>query len=126
MVHQAAFTRGEEGDGDAFFTGAPGAADAMDVIFAVRRQVVVDHVRDVFDIQAARRHIRGNQHGNGMLAEAVEYVLAPGLVQIAVQSFGRVAALHQFIGQFLGAYTRAGENEGAGHFAHFDQAGEQG
>ena len=42
--------------------GARGAADAVHVRFGFVRQVVVEHVRDVIDIDAARCDITGNQN----------------------------------------------------------------
>ena len=45
----------------AFRAGSRGTADAMDVILRVLRQIVVDHVFDVRDVQAPRGHIRPYQ-----------------------------------------------------------------
>ena len=50
----------------------PGAPNAVDVIFGVVGHVEIDHVRNVFDIQATRRHIGRHQQLDGMLAETVE------------------------------------------------------
>ncbi len=40
---------------------APGAPNAMDVGFGVERQIIVDDVAHIGDIQPARRHIRRHQ-----------------------------------------------------------------
>src|SRR5690606_24630158 len=46
-----------EADGIALGTGARGAADAVHVVRAVLRQVVVVHVADVRHVQSARGHV---------------------------------------------------------------------
>ena len=48
---------GDEGDGLAALARAAGAADAMDVIFAVVRQVVIEDDLDVVDVEPARGDI---------------------------------------------------------------------
>lgn len=40
----AAFTGRDQGDGNAFVSGAPGAPDAMDIIFGVAGNVVIDNM----------------------------------------------------------------------------------
>ena len=42
--------------------GAPGAADAMHVIFRVVRKIVVDDELDTFYINAARGDVRRHEH----------------------------------------------------------------
>ena len=52
-----------EADGVALGAGARRAADAMHVVRGILRQVEVEHVADVGDVQAARGHVGGDQHG---------------------------------------------------------------
>ena len=51
-----------EADGVANGVGAPGAADAVDVILDVHRKIVVDDMRDAVHINAARGDVRGDKH----------------------------------------------------------------
>ena len=46
----------------AHFLRATCPADAMDVILGMLRHVVVDHVRDAFDVQSARGDVRCHHH----------------------------------------------------------------
>ena len=41
---------------------APGATDAMDVILRMLRDIVIDHVTDAGNIEAARRDIGRDEH----------------------------------------------------------------
>ena len=50
-----------ERDGDALGARPRGAADAVDVAFRHVRQIEVDHVRDVVDVEPARRDIGRDQ-----------------------------------------------------------------
>jgi len=45
-------------------TQARGAANAVHVILGILRQIVIEDVTDFGDVQAARRHVGGHQHGN--------------------------------------------------------------
>ena len=102
LAQQALLARGDQRNGDAGLAGAAGAPDAVDVQFGIIRQVIVEDVRDVVDIQAARGHIGGHQHFDLGIAEAVEGAFTGILVQVAVQGFGGETARAQCSGQFPG------------------------
>ncbi len=53
---------GHEGEGVAGFLRAAGAADAVDVVLGIFRDIEIDHVRHVGDIEAASGDVRGDQH----------------------------------------------------------------
>src|SRR5947207_7460024 len=61
-----------ETDGVALGAGAGGAADAVHVVGRVLRQVEVEHVADVRDVQAARGHIGGDQDGELAVVEIAQ------------------------------------------------------
>ena len=65
-------------------TGAPGAAHAVHVLLDVARKVVVEHARDVLDVDAARRHVGGDEDARAALLEVLERLLAIALFPIAV------------------------------------------
>ena len=52
--------------------GATGAADAVDIILRVFRQVVVDHQRNVVDVDAAGGDVGGDHHLLSAFAESLE------------------------------------------------------
>ena len=72
LAQQALLAGGDQRNGDAGLAGAAGAPDAVNVQLGVIRQVIVEDVRDVVDIQATRGHIGGHQHFDLGIAEAVE------------------------------------------------------
>src|SRR5262249_31188844 len=74
-----------DGDGGAAASGTPGAADAMDVIVGVVRDVEVEDVADGGNVEAARSHVGGNQQRDFVLAELIERGHARRLVHVAVQ-----------------------------------------
>src|SRR5215471_6443759 len=76
---------GNDGDGGAAASGAPGAADAMHVIVGVMRDVEVEDVADGGNVEAARGHVGGNQQRDFVLAELIERGHARRLVHVAVQ-----------------------------------------
>ena len=53
------FTGQREGFAGLARTG--GAADAMHIIFRILRQVIIDHMADIFNMDATRGHIGCNQ-----------------------------------------------------------------
>jgi hypothetical protein len=53
-VHQA--------DGEPAFARAAGAADAVGIVVGGARQVVVDHCRQLLDVQPACRNVGGDHH----------------------------------------------------------------
>src|SRR3974390_1220348 len=53
-------------------TGAAGAADTMDEAFGYFRQVIVDDMSDVLDVNSSRSDVRGDQHPEPTLLERGE------------------------------------------------------
>jgi hypothetical protein len=61
------------------------------VVVDVSRHVVVDDVRDVVDVEAARGDVGGDEHWRAAVAERLERVLALALRAVAVDRRGRQA-----------------------------------
>ena len=70
--------------GVAVLAGAAGAADAVDVVFGGVRQFVVDDVRQVVDVEAARGDVGGDQHAHRAGLEGFERFGALLLALVAV------------------------------------------
>ena len=68
-----------------------GAADAVDVVLRHQRQVEVDHQRQLLDVEAAGRHVGGDQHGDAPRLEVAEGPLAGALRLVAVDDRGAQA-----------------------------------
>src|SRR5690606_33527798 len=100
-----------EGQGLAAGAGAAGAADAVHIVLGEARQLEVDHVRDARDIDAARRHVGGDEDLALAPPQALEGPVAVALPQVAVQGLGREALPVQETGELLGMSLRRGEHD---------------
>jgi len=65
--------------------GAPGSADAVDVLVRGGGYVEVHDVCDMADIEAAGRDVRCYQHGEGTVAEALHRSLPLGRAAVGMQ-----------------------------------------
>ena len=91
--------RAHQRDRRAGGAGAAGAADAVHVVVGRVRQVEVDDVRQLLDVEAARRDVGRDQHADLARLEVVERLHALGLRAVAVDR-GRVHALAvQLVGE---------------------------
>ncbi len=70
-----------------------GAADAVDVVLGNVRHVVVDDVRQRLDIDAARRDVGRDQHGDVAVLEVGERARAGALALVAMNRDGADAVL---------------------------------
>src|SRR3954467_1274596 len=93
----------QQGDHDARGTGARGAAGAVQVGLVVCRRVVVQHQRDVVDVDAARGDVGGHQHGAAGVGERLQRPAACRLRQTTVDGLGLDADHLQVVGQPVGA-----------------------
>ena len=93
--------------------GAGGAADAMHVALRNVRQVVVDHVADALDVDAARRDVGRDQRAHASGAEGGEHALALALRLVAVDRLGGEPGLGQRADHLVGAALGAGEDQRA-------------
>ena len=92
---------GDDGNGHAFLAGAARAADAMDVAFAVKGQVIVKDMADVVDVQAASGDICGDQYFKLAIAETGDDGFTVLLFHVTVQTPRFVALRDQKIGQTI-------------------------
>ena len=66
---------GKEVDGHTLTAETAGAADAVDVVLAVGREVVVDDEGDLLDVNATGEEVRGDEDAAGAGAELAENCL---------------------------------------------------
>src|SRR6185312_7529512 len=102
----------DEGDGDAGLARTPGAAHAVQIRVVVLGDRVVDHVRDVVDVDAASRDIRGDQDVFLAGLERRHGALALLLVEVTVHGGGVEAAVVQFFDELRRRTLGAGEDHG--------------
>ena len=111
VAKQAVFARRGQRDGHALAASATRAADAVHVALGRGGHVEVDHVREVIDVDAARRHIGGHQQIHHGAARLLHHAIALGLRHAAVQCLHAIAATHQPVGQLVHIQARAAEDE---------------
>ena len=75
--------------------------------------VVVDHVRDLGHVDAARGDVGGHQDIVLAVAKAIDRGLAPVLGHVALQGRDAIAVLVQILGQETGAALGAREDQHA-------------
>ena len=84
-----------EHSGEALAASAAGAPDAVDIVLRMDRNVVVEDVADVGDVQPSRRHVAGSEEGDRAVAESLKRGRPLMLVQIPMQRAHIEAVLEQ-------------------------------
>src|SRR5690606_30529240 len=110
-AQQVLLARGHEQDRLAAASGAAGAADAVHVGVGVVRNVVVQHMADALDIEAARGDVGRDEDVDATVLELLDKAFALGLYDITVDRGGGEAARLQLAREFLGAELGAREHE---------------
>ena len=85
--------------------------DAMHVSLRLHREVVVNHVRYVIDIQSARGHVRGDEHLEPPLLKSIQRPRACGLGFVAVDCRTADARLLHGFRHLVGRVFHLRENE---------------
>lgn len=73
----------KESDRRAFFASSTRTTNAMNVIFHLIREIIIQDVY-VFDIQATGGHVGGHQNGVFALFKSVENLFSLALIQVPV------------------------------------------
>jgi hypothetical protein len=93
-----------------------GPADAVDIVFGLDRHIVVDDVRNAFDIEPACGDIGGNQDTCPSMPKGLQRAEALALRPVTVNDGSRNASLFQLPGEAVGAAFGAGKYEHTVHF----------
>mmetsp|Transcript_27262 Transcript_27262/g.80176 ORF Transcript_27262/g.80176 Transcript_27262/m.80176 type:complete len:208 (-) Transcript_27262:727-1350(-) len=114
LAEGAHVLRSHEVDGDTLAAEAARAADAVDVVLAVGRQVVVDDERDLLHVDAARQEVSCDEHAARPRAELAHDELALLLVHVRVHGgAGEIAGVHA-LREPLHLPPRVGEDDRLG------------
>src|SRR5262249_18557025 len=89
--------------------------DAMHIALRFDRQLEIDNVADVVDVNAARRDVGGDKNARGAAAEFLECLLARILGFVAMDRARREAGSRELICDAVGAVLGARENDDAAH-----------
>ncbi len=98
--------RGDERNRNPALPGASRSPAPVRIHGGIVREVIVDHVRNVFHVQTASRNIGRNQDPHCLLAELAHDGIALRLREIPVEGFGVDAIVHQRFAQLLGVNPR--------------------
>lgn len=83
--------------------------DAMDVEFALERQVVVDHKRDLLDIETSTPHISGNEDTRVAQSELLHDGVSFFLHHASMHRTDREVALYHFLSEPLHSLSLVAE-----------------
>ena len=119
------FVRADQRDRFTLSAGSARAADSVNIIFWHIGQVVVDHLRQLIDIQPTSGNICSDQHLNKPFFEFCQCTGSRALTLIAVNCGGFYAGLFQLPGDFVGTVFCARENQHLLPFAINDQINQQ-
>ena len=91
----------DQGDRGALAAGPADAPDAVHVRLRRAGHVVVDHVGQLLDVEAARGHVGGHEQVDGPGAQPAHHPVALVLVHAAVQRLGAKAPAVQALGELV-------------------------
>ena len=109
--HKAFFVQAHQVNGCAVRPRAPGAADAVHIVFADVGDFVVDDVRQLIDIDTARGDVGSDQGAHITAFETGQRLRARRLAFITVQGHGADAILFQKLGHVIGTELGAREHQ---------------
>ena len=117
-----------QADRPTLFVSAAGAADAVNMHFAIGGHIHIDDHLQLRNIQPARRHVSGHQHRATAVRKLHQHLVALALLQLTIQGQRaetlRLQDLHQLAALQLGVAKgqRAGRAVMVEHFGDRVQA----
>eukprot|EP00760_Papus_ankaliazontas_P032971 PhM_4_TR6111/c0_g1_i1/m.59329 len=112
VLEQRGVLGGDEVDGNTLAAEATGAANAVEVVLLVRRQVEVDHDGDVVHVDAAGEQVGRDEHTRAASAELLDDLLAVALRHVAVDEAHGVVLLVKLLGEPVDLAARVAEDHG--------------
>ena len=119
------FFGGENGDGVADLEGAAGAADAVDVVFGMLGDIIIDHVRNAGDVEASGGDIGGDEDFILATFEAGEGVFAFALGAIGVEDGDGMLEIFELVGHAVGHHFGARKDDRAIELGVFEESDEE-
>ena len=101
--HETFFVQAHQAHSFAAGAGTTGSANAVNVVFRHVGNFVIDHVRQVFNVDATRCNVGGHQGANVATFETSQGLRASCLTFVAVQGHGLDAIFGEVIGHIVGA-----------------------
>ena len=94
-----------------FQSASTGSADAMDVVVVSSWYIVIDYMRNAYDIKAAGGHVGRHQDIHVMFLEEIQSLLPLWLRLIPVNGLGFEAQRRQLMSQSLNPMLGLSEDE---------------
>ena len=104
---------------------ATSAPDAVNVILGMLRDIVVDDMADIGDVQAASGNIRGDQHFVPPITKAAQSLLAFALRSVGMKDSDGVVVAFEQMGDAVGAVFGAAKDDDRVVVDAFEQFEEQ-
>ena len=101
-----------DGDARTLLSRTPRTSGAVRIVLHVVGESIVDDVREVIDIEAARCHIRSDKQLHEMLSELLHGEVTLLLREVAMERLGIVPVFDQFVRHLLRLELRAAEDDG--------------
>ena len=111
VAHVGALERSDKSPGGTPCAGATGTSDAMNEIFSLLGQIVVDDMRDVIDVDAARGDVGSDEYTAITIFEALERVIPLALRAVSVDGGDFVMAPFEKFGKPVGSLFGGDEYE---------------
>ena len=111
VAQQAVLIHANQRNRLALRTRAARTADTVHIVFRHVRQVEVDHVRQLVDVDAACGDVGGDQHAQRVGFELRKRARAGGLALVAVNRQRRDAVARELLGQAAGTVLGAREDQ---------------
>ena len=115
----------DQGNGLTAGSGPPGAPDAVYIILRDIRQLMVDDIGQLVDVDPAGGDVRGHQETDGAAFEIGKRLGARPLGLVAMDGVSGNAGIGQLLGQTIGAMLGAGEDQHLVPVARRDQMSDE-
>jgi hypothetical protein len=109
--HETFFVQAHQTHGFATGTCTPGSANAVHVVFRDVGNFVIDHVWQVFNVNAAGGNVGGHQGADVAAFEASQGLCASGLAFVAVQGHGLDAIFGEVVSHIVSAKLGARKHQ---------------
>lgn len=114
-AHKLFLIRRDQSQRIPFGFGASSSSNAMNIIFGIVRRIKIDHMRNILNVNAARRHIGRDQHLAFPLFEMLQSVHALVLAFISMNDRSADIVSLERMRQTIGTYFCARKNNHRRH-----------
>ncbi len=111
LAHHTHIVSGDEVDSHTLSAESSTTTDPMDVILAIRRQIVVDDQRDLLHVDTTSQQIGGDQHARGTRTELLHDHITLALVHVAMHGRDGEVTCRQLVREPVHFSARVAEDD---------------